>query len=179
MAINPVYHILDEASPGIWSDDFELNRYDHLITIGQVENHLYFIKEGAVRVYFSSAETDQTIRLGYQGNILNALPSFLTNEPSTIAIEVLKRSVFQRADKQAVFHLLESSTAFQQVWNKLLEELFLTQFDREIDILTSSPEERYHRVLKRSPQLFQEIPAKYIADYLRMSPETLSRLKKS
>jgi lipocalin len=53
------------------------------------------------------------------------------------------------------------------------------QIEREKDILTASPRERYLRVLKRSPQLFQEIPDKYIANYLRMSPETLSRMKKS
>ncbi len=56
--------------------------------------------------------------------------------------------------------------------------LTLQQLEREIDILTKSPKERYERVLRRSPQLFQEIPNKHIANYLRMSPETLSRLKK-
>ena len=60
-----------------------------------------------------------------------------------------------------------------------MEQLILQQLEREKDILTSSPIERYKRVLKRSPQLFQEIPNKYIADYLRMTPETLSRIKKS
>jgi hypothetical protein len=43
--------------------------------------------------------------------------------------------------------------------------------------LINAPAERYERVLKRSPKLFQEVPNKYIANYLRMSPETLSRLK--
>lgn len=64
-------------------------------------------------------------------------------------------------------------------WMKILENLLLQQIEREIDILTNSPKERYLRVLKRSPLLFQEIPHKHIANYLRMSPETLSRLKKS
>ena len=50
---------------------------------------------------------------------------------------------------------------------------------KEIDILTNPPKERYERVLKRNPQLFQEIPNRHIANYLRMSAETLSRLKKS
>ena len=61
----------------------------------------------------------------------------------------------------------------------MLESLFLDQFEREIDLLTASPEERYLRVLKRSPKVFQEVPHKYIAEYLRMTPETLSRIKKS
>jgi CRP-like cAMP-binding protein len=64
-------------------------------------------------------------------------------------------------------------------WMGVLENLVLQQLEREIDILTNSPKERYLRVLKRSPQLFQEIPNRHIANYLRMSPETLSRLKKS
>lgn len=61
----------------------------------------------------------------------------------------------------------------------MLEDLVLQQLEREKDILTSSPKARFERVLKRSPKLFQEIPNKHIANYLRMSPETLSRLKKS
>lgn len=65
------------------------------------------------------------------------------------------------------------------MWVKILENLVIQQMEREIDILTSSPKERYERVLKRSPQLFQHIPNRHIANYLRMTPETLSRLKKS
>jgi len=63
-------------------------------------------------------------------------------------------------------------------WQRILEQLIYQQFEREIDLLTASPVERYKRVLARSPQLFQEIPGKYIASYLRMTPETLSRIKK-
>lgn len=51
--------------------------------------------------------------------------------------------------------------------------------ERERDLLIESPKERYLRVFKRNPKLFQIIPNKHIANYLRMSPETYSRLKKS
>ena len=64
-------------------------------------------------------------------------------------------------------------------WVNILQTLSLQQLDREIDLLTTSPKARYERVLERSPRLFQEIPHRYIANYLRMTPETLSRLKKS
>lgn len=74
---------------------------------------------------------------------------------------------------------IEEHPSHQQRWNDVLQQLILQQFEREIDILTASPRMRYERVLKRSPNLFQEIPHRYIANYLRMSAETLSRLKKS
>ena len=65
------------------------------------------------------------------------------------------------------------------LWQTVTELLIYEQIEREKDILTQSPLARYQRVLKRSPQLFQEIPNKYIASYLRMTPETLSRIKSS
>ena len=74
---------------------------------------------------------------------------------------------------------MQSSPENSTTWQLMLEQLVLQQMERERDILTVSPLERYKRVLKRSPQLFQEIPHKYIASYLRMTPETLSRIKKS
>lgn len=73
---------------------------------------------------------------------------------------------------------LENDPASLLLWKQILELLVYQQMEREIDLLTYSPQKRYERVLQRSPQLFQEIPSKYIASYLRMSPETLSRLKK-
>jgi hypothetical protein len=62
---------------------------------------------------------------------------------------------------------------------RFLEEQLALQVAREIDLLTDSPTMRLERILKRSPQLFNEIPLKYIASYLRMTPETLSRIRKS
>jgi hypothetical protein len=53
------------------------------------------------------------------------------------------------------------------------------QVERTIDLLTSSFSERLERVLKHSPDLFKEIPLKYIASYLRMTPETLSCIRKN
>ncbi|MFT6167816.1 MAG: hypothetical protein ACJAV5_001078 [Vicingaceae bacterium] len=76
-------------------------------------------------------------------------------------------------------NFIESSEENTKVWNSMLGDLIFQQMERERDILTASPLNRYKRVLARSPQLFQEIPNKYIASYLRMTPETLSRIKKS
>ena len=76
-------------------------------------------------------------------------------------------------------NLVKSSEENTKIWHLILGDLIFQQMERERDILTSSPIKRYKRVLSRSPQLFQEIPNKYIASYLRMTPETLSRIKKS
>lgn len=75
--------------------------------------------------------------------------------------------------------IVNSKPEYIALYNQLLEQLVLQQMEREQDLLINSPEERYRRVLQRSPQLFQEVPHKYIASYLRMTPETLFRIKKA
>jgi len=85
----------------------------------------------------------------------------------------------QSISKKQFIQFIESDPANLSLWLKISEQLIYQSMEREVDILTHSPLERYKRVLARSPQLFQEIPGKYIASYLRMTPETFSRVKKS
>lgn len=171
--------LLFAQSPSIWSGPIDFKRYEFLREAGQKETHLFFIETGAVRAFYIAENQEHTIRLGYKNNVINALPSFLSGNPSTLFIQALKKTTVRIAQKEDVLALKNSSALHLNLWNEMLEVLFLQQFEREVDLLTASPEERYFRVLKRSPKLFQEIPAKYIAEYLRMTPETLSRLKKS
>jgi len=74
---------------------------------------------------------------------------------------------------------VEQGAASQRQYIALLETLVVQQMERELDLLTPSPLGRLARVQQRSPHLFQEIPLKYIASYLRMTPETLSRIRNS
>lgn len=165
--------------PELWSDPIAYARGEYLLREGQIEQYIYLVQEGAVRAYYQTEAEIQTMRLGYTGNIINALPSFLSGKPSELSLQALKKTVVIRAAKADLMPLLKTHPEFLMLWNEMLESLFLDQFQREIDLLTASPEERYLRVLKRSPKVFQEVPHKYIAEYLRMTPETLSRLKKS
>ncbi len=155
-----------------------LNRNQFLKVKGSIDTNLYYIISGSLRIFVLDEYVEQTIRFGYKQNIIVALDSFLTGRPSGLFIQAIKNTVLKVVTKSQINKFLEIE-GNKTLWNKILEDLVLQQLEREVDILTNSPKERYERVLKRSPQLFQEIPAKYISNYLRMSAETLSRLKKS
>lgn len=155
-----------------------LERNEFLKFGASVDTNVYYVENGSLRIFVLDDEEEQTIRFGYKGSLIVALDSFFTNQPSLFFIQAIKKTVIKIITKQQIDNFLNGE-ANSILWNKILENLILQQLEREIDILTSSPKERYLRVLKRSPQLFQEIPNRHIANYLRMSPETLSRLKKS
>ncbi|MFC4164237.1 Crp/Fnr family transcriptional regulator [Epilithonimonas zeae] len=157
----------------------ELKRNEFLKTSGTTDTNIYFVEEGSVRIFIVDEDEERIIRFGYQGNIIVSLDSFLSGKPSEFYIQAIKASTVKMASKKDFYEFINSSNENLKLWNSILEDLVLQQMEREKDLLYSSPKIRYERVLKRSPKLFQEIPNKYIANYLRMSPETLSRLKKS
>lgn len=154
-----------------------LNRNEFLKVKGTIDTNVYFIESGSLRIFVLDEYEEQTIRFAYKENLIAALDSFITGKPSDFFIQAIKKSTIKVITKAQVDNFIQ--TDINRVWwTKVLENLVLQQLEREIDILTASPKDRYQRVLERSPQLFQEIPHKHIANYLRMTPETLSRLKK-
>lgn len=165
-------HNISDAFKGAEAVPFK--KGDILTREGSIENNLFFIEDGAVKIYYQSELSEHIIRLGYNGSILNSLTSFLTQTPSELIIEVIRESNVKILKRYHVMKIIENSTGY----GKFLEKLITEQLEREIDLLQDSPSKRLDRVLKRSPHLFQHIPLKYIAIYLRMSPETLSRIRK-
>jgi CRP-like cAMP-binding protein len=160
-------------------NEVSLKRGDFLLRQGQVERFTYLILEGAVVVKRFNESDDHLIRFGYRGSFLNSLPSFFDDSPSRFAILAIRKTRVKRFAKEAVFDLVRSKPAWKDAYIAILENLAAQFVEREIDLLTSSPAERYGRILTRSPRLFEEVPLRYIAEYLRMTPETLSRLRKS
>lgn len=156
-----------------------LDRNEFLKTEGSIDTNIYFVEEGSLRVYILDENEERTIRFGYQNNILVSLDSFLTEKPSEFVIQALKKTRVKVIPKKRFMEFIYRDESNLKLWAKILEDLVIQQIEREKDLLVSSPKERYERVLRRSPVLFQEVSNRHIANYLRMTPETLSRLKKS
>lgn len=164
---------------GIYWECRNFKRNEFLKIAGSTDTDIYYIEKGSVRLFMMDEHEERIIRFGYTGNILVSLDSFLSGKPSEYYIQAIKKTTVKVASKSDFYNFIQSGEEHMKFWMNVLEDLVLQQLEREKDLLINTPRERFERVLKRSPKLFQEIPNKYIANYLRMSPETLSRLKKS
>ena len=154
-------------------------RKELLVEAGQRENSSYLVLSGALRVVYQMDTQAQIIRFGYSGSVITSLPAFFDQSPSIFDIIAIRKSEVKCFEKLALFAFIESNKSHQASYQLILQDLVRQQVEREIDLLTASPVERYKRVLDRSPNLFQKIPAVHIANYLRMTPEHLSRIRKS
>ena len=178
--MNPLENLLQQIEDrDLWEKEIDLSRNEYLKVSGSIDTCLYYVCEGSLRIFVVDQEEEHTIRFAYQENFVAALDSFISHKPSDLYIQALKKSRVKAVEKKAFMNLVFSSDENLKRWHLILEQLVFQQMERERDLLTSSPSERYKRVLQRSPQLFQEIPNRYIASYLRMTPETLSRIQKS
>lgn len=177
--MNPIQdlkHRLDIVD--LWEENLTIKRNEYITVKGKIDTNLYFVLSGSLRVFIVDNSEELTIRFGYQNSFITALDSFISEKPTDYYIQAIKKTTLKIISKQNYYNFIRSSAENSSLWYNIMEQLIYQQMEREIDILTTSPVERYKRVLKRSPQLFQEIPHKYIASYLRMTPETLSRIKK-
>lgn len=156
-----------------------LKRNEYLCARGNIDTNAYFVVNGSLRIFVVDEKEELIIRFAYTNNLFAVLDSFFTGRPTNFYIQAIKKTTLKVIAKQELDDFIAAEEQHQLFWTKILEDLILQQMEREVDILTSSPLERYQRVLARSPRLFQEIPSRYIANYLRMSAETLSRIKKS
>ena len=160
------------------SKEIVLKRNEILRSGKVIDTNIYFVADGSLRIFIEDGDAEQNIRFGYKNNLVVYMDAFLSGSPSSYHIQALKKTTLKIIPKETLNRFIAQHPDQLKVWLALLEELVLQLLEREKDILTTSPVQRYQRLLRRSPRLFQEISNRHIANYLRMSPETLSRLKK-
>ena len=177
---NSKHRLSEEACDALlqkWSHSVELKRNDFLVAKGQVETNLYYVASGSMRIFYPVKDEEICAGFAYDHNLICSFPSFIRQQPSDYAIQALTATKLKFIRRTDFFELFRVHRDIETAWRMLEEEALVGKIEREVEMMTFTPEERYKRLMDRSPHIFQIIPRKYIASYLRMSPETLSRIK--
>lgn len=144
---------------------------------GEVEDHFYIVKSGVQRMSFPHDGEDVCVGFSYDGSWSGAFDSFVTRKPGRFDVRAVTDTVLVGIRYGNLQELYEELPVMERFGRLILEELVVGRATREIEQLSLTAEERYDRLVARSPKLLQLVPQKDIASYLRMSPETFSRLR--
>ncbi|MDO5970333.1 Crp/Fnr family transcriptional regulator [Flavivirga aquimarina] len=156
----------------------EFKKRTILLESGNIEKYLYFIEKGSVRLYIPKEDYDLTFGFCFSGRFMSAYDSFLTQTSSTYHIETLTETTIWRLtfdDLQDIYKQTEVGHAIGRI---AAENLFLAKVKREQSLLNQTPQERYLSLFTEQPQLIKEIPLKYLASYIGITPQALSRIRK-
>ncbi|MBP7407439.1 MAG: Crp/Fnr family transcriptional regulator [Flavobacteriales bacterium] len=149
----------------------------HVCRVGEVEQRFYIVDSGVQRMSFPHDGEDLCVGFSYDHSWSGAYDSFVSRKPSRFDILAITDSVLWGIEHGALQELYSELPVMDRFGRLILEELIQGRATREIEQLSLSAEERYDRLVKRSPHLLQLVPQKDIASYLRMTPETFSRLR--
>lgn len=145
---------------------------------GTTENYLSFIETGTLRLFIPKTENDVTFGFVFKNSFISAYDSFLTQTPSEYSIETLTPTVLWRLSFNDLEDIYRNTTIGHEIGRKNAENLFLLKSKRELSLLNNTPEERYLNLFHERPELIQHIPLKYIASYIGVTPQALSRIRK-
>lgn len=148
-----------------------------LLKVGAVENHLSFIAEGVVRLYIPEEEQDITFGFVFENEFVTAYDSFITRTPSEYQIETLTNASFWRISFTDLHEVYEKTESGNIIGRRMAENMFLIKSKRELSFLRKTAEERYLDLFSDRPKLIRQIPLKYIASYIGVTPQALSRIR--
>jgi CRP-like cAMP-binding protein len=151
----------------------------YLAHSGRVSTAIYFLSTGIVRVFTTNADKEVCLDFAFAGQFSTAYASFITQSPSAVTLQAITPVTgfaFYYDDLQQLYQQDHSA---ERTGRLLAEFQYLRKYQRELSFLQYSAQERYLQLLQQHPQIIQQIPVKYIASYLGIEPESLSRIRKN
>lgn len=154
---------------------------------GEIAKYAYFIISGKARSYYTdyagktitwSFHFNET-QSGFQNLFILDYKSFLTQTPGTMSIEALTDIRALRIGQRELGATFGHIPVLEKCLRKLNEYSFIMAYDRFFNLLTLSATDRYNKVLKNEPYLLQMFNDKYLASYIGIEPQSLSRIRKN
>jgi CRP/FNR family transcriptional regulator, anaerobic regulatory protein len=179
-----IFQSLCTLSPGLQQrlkEDFEIRVYPRkvfLVIPGEINPYLYVVVKGTARSFFiNEAEKEITTRLMAESSFINLNLDSPSLAAPVVFTELLEQSTIAQIHKDKLEYLVRDFPEFGQV-NLVLSRMIMQELSDYAEIKHFvTPLARLRCFSKKFPLLVNRIPAKYIAGFLGISPETLSRTK--
>jgi len=171
-----------EADEAIILSAFEpisMRKKKDLLVAGQPCHYLYFIIQGCLRsFYIDSKGVEHIYQIRMDNNWISDLESFFSQRPSKYNIETLEDSTLLRISHERMEQLLVEIPRLERYFRILFQKAYINALTRLNATMWETAMDRYNDMLKENPEVFQRVPLVYIASYLGITPESLSRIRK-
>lgn len=148
-----------------------------ILAEGQVCEDINYIDRGLIRQFYYKDDKELTEHIGADGEIFMCIESLFKEEPTHLQVEALEPTIVYSLPKLRLEQVALHNVNIQILYRKILEEsLIISQIHADL-VRFESAQNKYLRLCKMKPQVVLRAPLVFIASYLQMTPETLSRVR--
>ncbi len=150
-----------------------------LLVPDDICEYIYFITKGCLRSYFVDEKgVEHIYQIRMDNNWISDLESFFSQRPSKYYIEALEDTQMLRISAEELEQLYKKVPNLERYFRILFQKAYVNALERLNSTMWDSAIDRYNNMLKENPDMFQRVPLVYIASYLGITPESLSRIRK-
>ncbi len=145
----------------------------------KIPKHLYFITNGYMRLFYSDDNGDEvTTLIASPQTFITSFLDFIHQKESNQNLESITDCTCYRIERSMLVELIDKNENFKNFSLIIFEQAMASTNIRANDLATLTAELRYKKLLEMQPEIIQNVPVQYIASYLGMKPQSLSRIRK-
>lgn len=158
-------------------EEMEIEAKTLLLNEGSTATSMYFIIEGAVRLYTNVDGKEITIQFFFENSFITSIESYLKGTPSQFSIETIEKCKVLKIEKKNWKKILDNNPQIKEKHLDIVTDRFMDYINHLLGFIKLKPEERYSDLLKNKPYILQRVPLQYIASYLGITTVSLSRIR--
>ncbi|SET07529.1 Crp/Fnr family transcriptional regulator [Prevotella sp. kh1p2] len=144
---------------------------------GEVCRDIMYVCRGLIRQFYYKNGKELTEHMSVEGGIVMCIESLFRQEPTRLQVEALEPTLVYSMPMKKLEEVALHNVNIQMMYRKILEEsLILSQVHADL-VRFETAQDRYKKMCKLMPQVVLRAPLVYVASYLQMTPETLSRVR--
>jgi CRP-like cAMP-binding protein len=144
---------------------------------GKICRHLYFLQHGALRGFYNLEGKEVTHWFAFENDFVTSFHSFITQQPAIENIQLLEGSILWAISKDNLNKLLDQHHELERLLRIVYEKYYIRLEERFVNAQFKSATDRYQQLLLQTPHIIERVPLGFIASYLGISQETLSRVR--
>lgn len=154
-----------------------LAKGDTVLAEGTVSRHLYFVENGLLRIYYEKDGKEITEWLALDDSFCFSITSFFQQVPSRLIIECIENSEVVYISRDELLRLSDTNLEIARLFRLLITGSLIFSQIRMESIQFETAAKRYQRLLQQNPEILRRVPLMYIASFLGITVETLSRIR--
>lgn len=153
---------------------------EFLLIAGELEEYIYYLHTGVVRLFYADhmVDTETTLDFFFGGDFFCGYESFKNLTPSKINIQAIENVKTYRIHREKFYDLLNSDNNIKDLTIAMLDNILIGKINKDIMQQSLSYEKRYLYILENEPRIIQSVPLKYIASYIGIAQQSLSRIRR-